>query len=454
MLYLKAAEIVETMPEYNGIKGMFIKTFALSDKRNKNGWRVTWDSIKRRIATFVINKRPGIEYVKCEEGECDLDHTDGATKEQAVKTQEQYRKTTIIDYTLDESNHKAYFIHQTTDREFFEKIQRGEIRFVSPSIWPTPGAYEILGRTERGMLKIDVYDWDGLHDAFVNNPAFGDEAKIVSTCEGDNCHVRMMTAAQMEADGLDPLKQVSILVRHKDKLHFVSVSKEVAEKIQALYDNGNSVDEAAILSVLKLNNSFSACSCSANQMDQKEHDEKINAMKKAMEEKDEKIKELESKLSSQATAQKASLVAALQSIPEDEREEFVESFKATAKDADVKIIDEALKEAKSFKARKDEQPKEDPRIKALEAKLAAPLITEMLKAREENGASKDELESFEKSLKAKTYAQIEEQYNNEKILLKSVSAKSDEEKVHFEWGNGDGTALQAKSLEEIFGEEN
>lgn len=457
MLYLKAAEVVETMPEYNGVKGMFIKTFGLSDKRNKNGWRVTWDSIKRKIATFVNNARPGIEYIKCEEDQCDLDHTEGATKEQAVAMQEPYRRTTIIDYTLDENTHTAYFIHQTDDAEFFAKVQAGKIKHVSPSIWPTPGAYDILGRTERGML-IDVYDWEGLHDAFVNNPAFGDEAKVVATCEGEGCHMRMMSAAQMKADDLDPLKQVSILVRHKDKLHFVSVSDEIAKKVQALYDGNGRPGEAEIISVLKLNNSFSACSCSANQMDQKEHDEKINAMKKAMEEKDEKIKELESKLSAQQSASKASLTAAIKSIPDDEREEFVESLKANASEDDVKIIDEALKEAKSFKAKKQ---KEDPKItaleasnKKLEAKLAEPLITEMLKAREENGMPKDELAEFEKALKAKSYSQIEEQYNSEKILLKSVNAKSEDEKVHFEWSNGDGTQLVAKSLEEIFGEEN
>lgn len=88
MLYLKASSDIEVLSEYKGQKGVFVKTFAFNDQRNKNGWRVTWDSVKAHIATFEENQRPGIEFTKCDGTICDLDHTDGATFAQSVKVQE------------------------------------------------------------------------------------------------------------------------------------------------------------------------------------------------------------------------------------------------------------------------------------------------------------------------------------------------------------------------------
>ncbi len=77
MLYLKASTGIEILDEFKGEQGKFIKTFAFNTKRNKNGWRVIWDSIKKRISDFL--DKPGIKFVKCEGTICDLDHTEGAT---------------------------------------------------------------------------------------------------------------------------------------------------------------------------------------------------------------------------------------------------------------------------------------------------------------------------------------------------------------------------------------
>lgn len=436
MLYLKASSDIEILDNYNGESGVFIKTFALNDKRNKNGWRVTWESIKRNISDFSKNKRPGIEYTKCENSVCDLDHTDGSTYQQSLTVQEPFRKTSIIDYILDENNHTAYVIHKTTDDEFVAKVRSGEIKYVSPSIWPEPGAYDILGKQENGLYILDVYDWKALHIAFVNNPAFGDDAQITALCEGENCQLKLLTAKELGANDLSHLQQIPLLIRHKGSLVFVSATKQMSEQIQEmLYEKEKIIPE--LLPEIYENNSFSACACSSLQMspeEQKELTTKLDASVKAMKDKDEKIKDLQSQIEK------------LKKGSDDD-----ESTETSAKKACTKCDGNHNTEDHDS-AGKAKKATVDPRVTALEAKVAEPMISEMLTAREKSGASQDELDTFEKSLKAKSLDDITEIYNNEKIFLTSVSAKQ-ETGVHFDFNGDSGKgALSAKSLEEIFQE--
>ena len=96
MLYLKASSSVQVLNKYNGKPGKWLKTFAMNDQRNKNGWRLTWESIKKRIPDFI--GFPGIEYRKCTKAGCDLDHTEGSTYESSLKAQTPHKITTIRDY--------------------------------------------------------------------------------------------------------------------------------------------------------------------------------------------------------------------------------------------------------------------------------------------------------------------------------------------------------------------
>ena len=239
MLYLKASSKIQILDSWKGRKGRFLKVFGINDQRNKNGWRVTCESIKRHAKDDIIDK-PGIEYLKCEGTVCDLDHTDATTYKKNLEVQEDFRVTDIVDWYVDESTCTGYEIHVPQDEEFWQKYQRGEIRYVSPSIWPKQGAYDILGRDNKGNLMIDVYDWYKLHTAFVNKPAFGDDAKIYGQCEGEGgeCAVRLLKANIDNSVPLAPLMEVPILVRHKKKLHFMSATKCVQDKIQEKVDKG------------------------------------------------------------------------------------------------------------------------------------------------------------------------------------------------------------------------
>ena len=162
---------------------LYIKTFLISDKRNNNGWRADWASIKKNIKSFV--GKPGIEYKKCGIHGCMLDHTDGHSYDNNIHIQEKYRVSTIVNTILDEATHTAYAIHKIEDDTFAEKIRREEIQYLSPAIWPNKEK-TTMHLTDDDEWYIDTTDWQGLHDAFVDSPAYGHQAKIVGQCEGSS----------------------------------------------------------------------------------------------------------------------------------------------------------------------------------------------------------------------------------------------------------------------------
>lgn len=453
MLQLKAVESIEVIDEFDGEKGLFVKTFALNTKRNKNGWAVpNWPDIVRNMPKF--KSKPGIEYVKCENEKCDLDHTDGATELMSLKVQENFRVSTIIDYQLDEKTKTAYAIHKVHDVGVFEKIKAGEILAVSPSIWPND--VEVTGKMPNGLPKIDVYDFNALHIAFVNKPAFGDDANITAVCEGENCPMKLLTATTYgpDTEGLAPLKQVPIVIRHNDKLRFVSVTEEVANEI----DRRAQIDESFVLneetfkmimnefvdtSLEASNNSFKTCTCKAKR------EQTMSDQKNAKATEEEKVKDLESRLKA-AEEEKKDLESKLKATTEElEKEKQSKS----AMDEDKK------EEAKAKKAAEDEEKKEaKAKVARLEAKVAQPMVEKLvaLYASETRPAEDLVKEYSEMSLDA-----IEKEYNKNQSLIEKLVAseqKTDEIGLQFpfsanELGSGAPSgALSAKSLEDMFEE--
>lgn len=509
MLYLKASSQVQILNEYDGKPGLYLKTFALNDQRNKNGWRVTWDSIKKNMGDFIGN--PGILYTKCQGSSCDLDHTEGSTYDSSLDVQEDFRVTNIIDYTIDEDTHTAYAIHQVTDPDFAKMVNNDEIKYVSPSVWPVAGAYDVSGTNDKGLPMIDAFDWKALHIAFINDPAFGDDAKITATCEGQNCQMRLLSAREMSidkrnklrdsqfayvdpdgnghlpindathtrnalarfdqtdipedkkpevkrklcraakrfkidsdfcsdvqltADELGPLEQPPLLVRHKGHLAFVSVTRKMYDEVNAAIKAKGSLDAKTFLEISK-NNSLNACACSASHMDAKDMEAKLAAAEKAQKDAEDKakaasdkVKELESKL------------AKLKGDAEDGDGDGDEN----EGDGDGDNENDNENDNKNKKGKKAKAANAS--VAKLEARLAEPMITEMLSARKAQGATEEQIAAIEKSLKAKSLDQVQEIYDNEKIFIKNLAAKSDEEKVHLPF-NGGNEALSGKSLESM-----
>ena len=424
MIQLIAKSGFELLENYHDKQGRFLKTFALNDKRNNNQWRVTWDSIKRNIHTFLNNK-PGISYTACKDNVCDLDHIEGLTKQHQLEIQEPYRVSDIIDYTLDEATHTAYFIHKIVDDDFWDKLQQGDtIKFVSSAVWPDSGGAEKLGYAKNGLPIIDTWDWEGTHIAFLTqSPAYGtDKATVQTSCEGTGktCQMKLLSSKEYdthtaEIDGnLSNLRQESIMIKHNGAMQFVSVTNETLKKLQSKLDDGETVCPDSLFA-----DSSHIVQCKSNAMDEKE---------------------LQSKL-------KAS---------EEEKEQLESKLKASEDDTNGDTNGDKVKELESkLKASEEETDKTKKENESLTSKVKTPLVATLLSARENAGATKDQLESFGKSLSAKSVLELEEKIAEEQILYAGLQAKQTGSlpQNHFAFNGEEETgSLTAKSIEETMGE--
>lgn len=163
--------------------GTYVRTWLIDATRNSNQWRVTWDSIKRHAKSFI--GRPGIEYKECDtEGHCERVHVNDGTKDGTLKKQEPYRVSTITDVELDESTQTAYAIHRIDSPEFAERLKSGQIRYLSPAIHVDHEKTMFTHNTHTGEFGIDTTGWTGLHDAWVDVPAYGPKAVVKGICDG------------------------------------------------------------------------------------------------------------------------------------------------------------------------------------------------------------------------------------------------------------------------------
>ena len=168
---------------------LYVRTFLIDDTRNSNGWRVSWPSIKKYAKTF--KNKPGIEYTVCDQKGCHLDHTTAPSYEESKHVQRKYKKSTITDIQLDHANHTAYAIHRIDSPKLAKKIVGGQIKYLSPSVWPdqehTTHKLKVTQDAQggyNGQWHIDTTKWRGLHEAWVDVPAYGDKARITEQCMG------------------------------------------------------------------------------------------------------------------------------------------------------------------------------------------------------------------------------------------------------------------------------
>lgn len=176
-------------------KGFFIKVFFINDKVNLNKWQVTWDAIKQDISDVV-----GVPLVLQD----DLRHPN-------FSIQNLYAKGYIIGYDLNEDKHEASVIIRILDPETIKLIQKGKLKFVSPSVVARsnltletlPSGVDLLSR------------FIALHLALVGEPAYGKvDAKIHGTCmgSGQTCNMKLR---QMSADVVHELSFVGDCVSDK-----------------------------------------------------------------------------------------------------------------------------------------------------------------------------------------------------------------------------------------------
>jgi len=197
-LYLTGAQIdpKNLLTEWKGREGKFVRTFGINDTRNNNEWRSTWQGILDNIKKSI--GRPGIEFEKCTEAGCGLDHVEAESLEENYEKQKPFEVTNMIDYVIDEDTHTVDVIHEVHSDDFWDDLNSGKVKFVSPMIWPNNGGAQSSGTGRADLPIVDTWDYEWVHMAFLEkDPAFGDDASVRTMCEGSNCGVQLLSAKKI-----------------------------------------------------------------------------------------------------------------------------------------------------------------------------------------------------------------------------------------------------------------
>jgi len=165
--------------------------FWLIDPRlNNNGWRAPAASIVKNARSFV--GKPLIHYTHCMLGHCEAHHATAQPGEpcrHTLEVQEPYRVGTIRNVEIT-SEAKAHAIVEIQDTEVRRMIDSGDKVFVSPAVCPVPGTVEYEGSDIWGRPNRILHEWEGMHLAIVDSPAYGPEAAIMAHCKGPDCDPR------------------------------------------------------------------------------------------------------------------------------------------------------------------------------------------------------------------------------------------------------------------------
>ena len=156
----------ELLTSYKNKSGNYSKSFLINKSINGNLWKSENTDLSKWIG------KPGVLYY--ENGK--MEHTPGETESEMKKLQKPYEVSTIIDTGIDENTGNAFAIEVIHDIDLFKKLQTGEIKYRSPGL---------MGTMKKDSSLIDTVDVEHpVHHAFVDEPAYGPEAKVVGTCTG------------------------------------------------------------------------------------------------------------------------------------------------------------------------------------------------------------------------------------------------------------------------------
>ena len=238
----------DLLDNYKGREGKFIKGFLINDKRNKNGWRVDWNSILLYASDFI--NHPGIYF----ENFGTPDHTDGASYKENMANQELHRVVNIVDVMTDESTHTLNYVGEIIDEEFEKLWDAGKINMTSPAIFPIE--MEKVGEMPDGRPELDVFKWRALHNAYIEDPAFEDAAATLGTCDGDGvaCKVRLSAKSMslIGNDNLAPLMEVPLI---RKVLNSRNTPCEIKAQVEAMIASEN-IDDCVTtkVKIIRLDN--------------------------------------------------------------------------------------------------------------------------------------------------------------------------------------------------------
>ena len=161
----------------------YIKAFLINNEINRNFWKIPQDALKRYVDGFKgrpLVKHPSgdhPDYIK----EAGLDERSPTFIKDMLRYQNDYKIGDIVDVQYEslkeDPNRHAYFAYiRLTDPGYLESVKGGSVSsYVSPLIFD-------LDFKKRGEPTTNFMP---LHLAIVNEPAYGNIARIRASCNGD-----------------------------------------------------------------------------------------------------------------------------------------------------------------------------------------------------------------------------------------------------------------------------
>ena len=189
--------------------GFFVHTFVISNQVNANNWMVTNEANRKDGKDF--EGKPNILFTN-EKGI--KDHTTGKTKEESISVQEPFRKGTIKIIKGTDVGRKLTATSKIDDELTKQLIRSHDVRFVSPAIFPKSLEDVEIVRTGPHTHIHIVHRYDALHVAFVDEPAYGVDAAVGPTCEGNgkDCMIRLQQIqAGIGDQEVEPLRKIELV---------------------------------------------------------------------------------------------------------------------------------------------------------------------------------------------------------------------------------------------------
>jgi hypothetical protein len=196
----------------------YIKAFLMDDTVNKNYWHIPTNVMKKYASSFI-----GRPFIYHPSGNHPDYFKEGAAHDSDQSTfiadilniQDKYKIGDIIDVTYEpikeQSDKKAWFSTiKISNKEILAQIKSGAVSsFVSPQVYDLKGS----GPNEQTTEFIP------LHLAIVNEPAYGNKARIKAQCNGSGptCLNALKSAAFNFANALDNSSFLKNLGNNTDK---------------------------------------------------------------------------------------------------------------------------------------------------------------------------------------------------------------------------------------------
>jgi len=396
-------------------EGFFVHAFLISNRVNANNWMVTSEANRLDGEDFL--GKPDIVFIN-DKGI--RDHTTGKTLEESIRVQEPFRKGTIRTVKGTDNGIRLTSTSKITDADTISKIKSGEIKFVSPAIFPKSLEDVEIVRTGHNTHIHIIHRYNALHRAFVDDPAYGIEASVGPTCQGDvkDCMVKLQQiSAGIGDDEVDPLREIKL----------------VKIKTSRCSETGNLILE---MPAGPLNDLVSKCLSEKLGPGEEPTDEDLAICFQESREKLNKSKAKESKQATSDSNKRETSSKNIKMATENEKDELIAKLQAKAQEVEKELKDsrkaneeltEEKKKEEAKRAQEDENKKEEAR-KSRKGKAQDDMTDEEKKAAQEDEEKKEAAqdEKKEEELTSKIASQLSIKIP---LVQKYVAAKTQQKNL-------------------------